>query len=81
MIESAEVKSLVLAVNDDVHHGADLRVGNVVGALAALTKPCFKAFQGSGKTSIKRSVSIRFPQPLLSTHCAGQGHLSYPGWS
>ena len=49
VVESTEMESLVLAVDDDVHHGADLHVDDVVGALATFTQPGLKALQRSGR--------------------------------
>ena len=43
MIQGTEVQSLVLAVNDDVHHGADLCVGDVVSALSPFPQKHLKA--------------------------------------
>ena len=54
------MESLVLAVDDDIHHGADLHVDDVVSALATFTEPGLKALQRSGRECIKsRSVSVR----------------------
>ena len=72
MIESTEVQSLVFAVDDDIHHGADLGVGDVISALATFPQPHLKALQCSEThrqaavllTLLQSNMTADWPMPM-----------------